>query len=174
MLDQAQDNLRQQIESRQAVITHGELPEVMGDATLLIQALQNLISNSIRYCEERTPEIRIVATAAGGLCHLSLSDNGPGIDPQHRELIFQPFKRLVGQGIEGTGLGLAICRRIAQMHGGAIWCEGRSGEGATFILEIPLARSAAAAPQRMPSTQAMRPHATGASRQTCRSAARRG
>lgn len=162
VLDQVRDNLHQQIESRQAVIAHGDLPEVMGDATLLIQALQNLISNSIRYCEDRTPEIRIVATAAGGLCKLSLSDNGPGIDPQHRELIFQPFKRLVGPGIEGTGLGLAICRRIAQLHGGAIWCEGGSGEGATFILEVPLAQSAGPAPERIPATHIVRPHPTGA------------
>ncbi|MGO8654459.1 ATP-binding protein, partial [Rhizobium ruizarguesonis] len=71
---------------------------------------------------------------------------GPGIDPEHRELIFQPFKRLVGRGIEGTGLGLAICRRIAQMHGGSIWCEAENGPGATFILEVPLAETRSTPP----------------------------
>ncbi|TCU18819.1 response regulator [Rhizobium sullae] len=158
VLDQVEDNLHRQIESGQAAIIRGDLPEVMGDATLLIQLLQNLVSNSIRYCENRTPEIRIAATANSGICRLSVSDNGPGIDPQHCELIFQPFKRLVGRGIEGTGLGLAICRRIAQLHGGAIWCEACGGEGATFILEVPLALAAAAAPMAMPAAQSVRPH----------------
>ncbi|APO66373.1 sensor histidine kinase/response regulator hybrid protein [Rhizobium gallicum] len=155
LLDQVEDNLHRQIESRHAVISRADLPEVMGDATLLIQLLQNLVSNSIRYCENRTPEIRIAATANSGVCRLSVCDNGPGIDPAHRELIFQPFKRLVGRGIEGTGLGLAICRRIAQLHGGAIWCEARDG-GAIFILEIPLAQAAVAAPATMPAAQSVR------------------
>lgn len=145
-LDQVEGNLRQQMESRQAIIIRDRLPEVMGDATLLVQLLQNLVSNAIRYCEESIPEIRITATSDGETCRLSISDNGPGIDPKHRELIFQPFKRLVGRGIEGTGLGLAICRRIAQLHDGAIWCEAKEGPGATFILDVPLAQAAIAAP----------------------------
>jgi CheY-like chemotaxis protein len=112
----------------------------MGDATLLIQLLQNLVSNAIRYCEDTVPEVRVSAIADRGICRLTVGDNGPGIDPNHRELIFQPFKRLVGRGIEGTGLGLAICRRIAQLHGGSIWCEAKTGRGATFLLEVPLAK----------------------------------
>ncbi len=157
VLDQVEDNLHQQMESRQATIVRGELPEVMGDGTLLIQVMQNLISNAIRYCEDQRPEVRVTAEAAdGGLCRLLVSDNGPGIDPEHRELIFQPFKRLVGRGIEGTGLGLAICRRIAQLHGGAIWCEAKAGRGATFVLELPLARSMPATAARGAEAQAAR------------------
>ncbi|RWX13093.1 response regulator [Rhizobium hidalgonense] len=141
VLDQVEDNLRQQTESRGAVIIRGALPEVMGDATLLTQLLQNLVSNAIRYCEQKIPEVTISGEAHGDMCRLTVRDNGPGIDPQHRELIFQPFKRLVGRGIEGTGLGLAICRRIAQLHGGSIWCEAETGPGATFILDVPLAET---------------------------------
>lgn len=150
VLDQVEDNLRQQVESRQAVIIRGTVPEVMGDGTLLIQLLQNLVSNAIRYCEDGIPEVRISASVAGDICRLVVSDNGPGIDPEHRELIFQPFKRLVGRGIEGTGLGLAICRRIAQLHAGSIWCEAKPGPGARFILEVPLARTATAQPATSP------------------------
>ncbi|MBY5829974.1 response regulator [Rhizobium ruizarguesonis] len=146
VLDQVEDNLRQQTESRGAVIIRGALPEVMGDATLLTQLLQNLVSNAIRYCEQKVPEISITGEAQGDICRLTVRDNGPGIDPEHRELIFQPFKRLVGRGIEGTGLGLAICRRIAQMHGGSIWCEAENGLGATFILEVPLAETRSTPP----------------------------
>ncbi len=146
VLDQVEHNLHQQIESRQAIIVRGKLPEVMGDATLLTQLLQNLISNAIRYCEDAVPEVRISAVEDNGTCRLTVGDNGPGIDPEHRELIFQPFKRLVGRGIEGTGLGLAICRRIAQLHGGSIWCEARAGRGATFLFEVPLSRTAGERP----------------------------
>jgi CheY-like chemotaxis protein len=90
--------------------------------------------------------VRISAIADRGVCRLTIDDNGPGIDPDHRELIFQPFKRLVGRGIEGTGLGLAICRRIAQLHGGSIWCEAKTGRGATFLLEVPLAETSGGQP----------------------------
>ncbi|OWV72107.1 hybrid sensor histidine kinase/response regulator [Rhizobium sp. R634] len=152
VLGQVEDNLRQQIESRGAVIIHGPLPEVMGDATLLVQLLQNLVSNAIRYCDQKIPEIRISGEPNGQVCRLTVHDNGPGIDPQHRELIFQPFKRLVGRGIEGTGLGLAICRRIAQLHGGSIWCEAGNGPGATFIVEVPLAVVKPQAPAVSPVT----------------------
>jgi len=157
VLGQVEDNLHQQMESRQATIVSGDLPEVMGDGTLLIQLMQNLISNAIRYCEDQRPQVRVSAAAAGGgLCRLLVSDNGPGIDPDHRELIFQPFKRLVGRGIEGTGLGLAICRRIAQLHGGAIWCEAKAGRGATFVLELPLANSMSAEAAAQTEPQAVR------------------
>ncbi len=90
----------------------------------------------------------------------------PGVDPEHREVIFQPFKRLVGRGVEGTGLGLAICRRIAQLHGGAIWCEGKEPVGSTFIVELPLARPAATASTTVPDGQGAKavPPAEGSSR----------
>ena len=111
----------------------------MGDGTLLVQMLQNIISNAIKYCETEEPRVRISAQGEDALCRIAIADNGPGIARDHRELIFQPFKRLVGRGIEGTGLGLAICRRIAQLHAGAIWCEDAEGGGTTFIVELPLA-----------------------------------
>ena len=139
IVDQVERNLREQISSRGAEIERGPLPEVMGDGTLLVQMLQNIISNAIKYCEAEVPRVRVSAEDEDAICRISISDNGPGIARDHRELIFQPFKRLVGRGIEGTGLGLAICRRIAQLHAGAIWCEDADGGGTTFIMELPLA-----------------------------------
>lgn len=143
VLEQVERNLREQIDSRRATVLRAALPEVMGDATLLVQLLQNLVSNAIRYCDADSPEVRISAENDGSLCRIVVRDNGPGIDPEYRELVFQPFKRLVGRSVEGTGLGLAICRRIAQLHGGAIWCEEGRSRGATFIVELPLARPTA-------------------------------
>jgi signal transduction histidine kinase len=144
VIEQVERNLREQIDSRRATMTLGALPDAMGDGTLLVQLLQNVVSNAIKYCDVEIPQVRISAASNGSLCRIAISDNGPGIAPDHRDLIFQPFKRLVGRGIEGTGLGLAICRRIAQLHGGAIWCEGGEDGGTTFIVELPLALPAAA------------------------------
>ncbi len=144
-IERVESNLREQIASSRASISCSNLPEVMGDQTLLVQLLQNLVSNAIRYGSDN-PEVRVTAETDGPICRLAVQDNGPGIAPEHREVIFQPFKRLVGRGIEGTGLGLAICRRIVQLHGGAIWCEGKEDSGSTFIVELPLARPAATAP----------------------------
>ncbi|MBW9112073.1 response regulator [Rhizobium cauense] len=141
-MERVVSNLREQIATSGASISSTGLPEVMGDQTLLVQLLQNLVSNAIRYSTDR-PEVRISATSDGSLCRLVVEDNGPGIDPEHREVIFQPFKRLVGRGIEGTGLGLAICRRIAQLHGGSIRCEGNEPRGSTFVVELPLTPPAA-------------------------------
>lgn len=151
-IERVESNLREQIANSRASISYGDLPEVMGDATLLVQLLQNLVSNAIRYCADR-PEVRVSAESDGAICRLALQDNGPGVDPEHREVIFQPFKRLVGRGVEGTGLGLAICRRIAQLHGGAIWCEGKEPVGSTFIVELPLALPAATASTTVPDGQ---------------------
>nr|WP_210296592.1 response regulator [Rhizobium sp. BK399] len=149
VIERVESNLREQIASSGASLSYGDLPEVMGDTTLLVQLLQNVVSNAIRYCVDR-PEIHVSAASDGEICRLAVQDNGPGIDAEHREVIFQPFKRLVGRGIEGTGLGLAICRRIAQLHGGAIWCESRQATGSTFVVELPLARPAASASANVP------------------------
>ncbi|CDM56436.1 MULTISPECIES: response regulator [Rhizobium] len=165
-IERVESNLREQIASSRASISYGDLPDVMGDATLLVQLLQNLVSNAIRYCADR-PEVLVSAESDGAICRLALQDNGPGVDPEHREVIFQPFKRLVGRGVEGTGLGLAICRRIVQLHGGAIWCEGKEPVGSTFIVELPLARPAATASTTAPDGQgakAVSPPPEGSSR----------
>ncbi|MDM9619037.1 hybrid sensor histidine kinase/response regulator [Rhizobium sp. AC44/96] len=145
VLAQAESNLRELISSRQARIVRSPLPEVMGDATLLVQLMQNLILNAVHHCDAAVPEVRISAERDGGICRLVVEDNGPGIAPEHRDLIFQPFKRLVDRSVDGTGLGLAISKRIVQLHDGAIWCEDGEDGGARFVIELPLAPTAAIA-----------------------------
>ena len=63
-----------------------------------------------------------------------VGDRGPGVAPEHAERIFDLFQRAVGRDIEGTGAGLAIVRRIAERHGGQVWCQPREGGGTEFWL----------------------------------------
>jgi signal transduction histidine kinase len=84
-----------------------------------------------------TPEIHISATEGGEEWTFGVSDNGPGIDPRYRELVFGVFKRLHGREFPGTGMGLAIVKKIIERRGGRVWVESAPGAGSTFRFTIP-------------------------------------
>lgn len=134
---QVRANLLTQIEGSGATIFERNLSMLRGDAPLLTQLLQNLVSNALRYAADRAPEIDIWMVPAGSALELRVADNGPGVPEAFRAEIFQPFKRLVGREVDGCGLGLAICRRIAELHGATIRCEGAPSGGALFIVAFP-------------------------------------
>jgi signal transduction histidine kinase len=66
-----------------------------------------------------------------------VTDNGPGIEPQYRDRVFEPFKRLHGRQYPGCGLGLAFCRKAIESHGGRIWVEAGPSGGAAFRFTLP-------------------------------------
>ncbi|MDQ8187958.1 ATP-binding protein [Pelagicoccus sp. SDUM812002] len=141
---QAVSNLSALVHERNATVHIGQLHEVQADEGLLIHVLQNLIANAIKYHGERAPVIRISAVESAECTEISVEDNGRGIDPKYFERIFEPFKRLVGQGqSEGVGLGLAICQRVVSSHGGRIWVESELEAGSTFKFTLPRMDSAA-------------------------------
>ena len=134
---QVKANLLRQIEASGATISERNLSTLPGDRSLLVQLLQNLVSNSIRYGVETAPLIEVSMAQAGEGSELRIADNGPGVPAAFRDEIFKPFKRLVGREVEGSGLGLAICRRIAELHGATIRCGEAPGGGALFVLTVP-------------------------------------
>jgi signal transduction histidine kinase len=134
---QVKANLLTQIESSRATLREQNLSALFGDGQLLVQLLQNLVSNAIRYCKESAPVIEVSMAEADDGTELRVADNGPGIPEPYRDEIFKPFKRLVGREVEGTGLGLAICRRIAELHRATIRCDEAPGGGALFVLTMP-------------------------------------
>lgn len=133
---QVRASLMSQIDAGRATIEERDLSTINGDGSLLVQLVQNLVSNAIRYCTDAPPLIAVSMVRGGDATELRIADNGPGVPEEFREEIFKPFKRLVGREIAGSGLGLAICRRIAELHGASIRCDRGPGGGAVFVLSF--------------------------------------
>jgi light-regulated signal transduction histidine kinase (bacteriophytochrome) len=116
----------------------GELPVVMGDRSQLVQLMQNLIGNGLKYHGDKAPNVHVSAKRDGNEWTFSVRDNGIGIDPKYHERIFEIFKRLHDQTeYPGTGIGLAVCRRVVTRHGGRIWLESEAGHGSIFHFTLP-------------------------------------
>jgi len=134
-------DLKVAIEESGAVVTHGTLPEVMGDAAQLRQVFQNLITNAIKFRGQEPPRIHVSCERSGDEWLFSVRDNAIGIDPQYADRIFVIFRRLHSKAeYPGTGIGLAICRRVVERHGGHIWVESEPGTGSTFFFTLPAER----------------------------------
>ena len=136
----ATDNLAQLIMERGASVSSDALPDVEAHAAHIMQVLQNLIANALRHGPPGV-FIHVSAQDEGDRTRITVTDNGPGLEASDLERIFVPFKRL-NLNEEGAGLGLATCRKIMALHGGAIWCESRPGEGASFHFALPKPESA--------------------------------
>ncbi|MDP2997191.1 MAG: ATP-binding protein [Bryobacterales bacterium] len=111
----------------------GEPVLLHGDRPRLVDVLQNLVDNAVKFLgEQPAPVVEIGAEPAGGEMVIYVRDNGIGIDPRHQHKLFGLFEKL-NSGAEGTGIGLALARRIVEVHGGRIWVESAGlGQGATF------------------------------------------
>jgi signal transduction histidine kinase len=122
-------------------VTADNVPPVSGEAVRLAQLLDNLVSNAIKF----TPaggRVGVVLSSHDGLVRFQVSDTGIGITEQERERLFERFFRSQGaleRQIQGTGLGLYISKAIVEAHGGRIGVDSDSGEGTTFVVELPVA-----------------------------------
>jgi light-regulated signal transduction histidine kinase (bacteriophytochrome) len=154
VLSQVQANLAGPIHDAQATLVVAEpLPLVQGNPTLLVQLLQNLVGNAIKFRRAEPPIIRITAQREDGRWRLAVADNGIGIHSEHFDKLFQVFHRLHRQEqYPGTGIGLALCKKIVEHHGGRIWLESEPDRGTTFYFTLPAAdeQHAAAATKQIP------------------------
>jgi two-component system, OmpR family, sensor histidine kinase TctE len=113
---------------------NGNQALVMGNPTLIMEMVRNLIDNAINYSPSSTERpgvitARVLADAYGGVVVLQVEDNGPGITPVERELVLQPFYRTLGQEADGSGLGLAIVAEIAKQHRASLSMEDTAPRG---------------------------------------------
>lgn len=142
-IQKLRQTLRADLMARGASLTAcGEMPVVHTDQGQMLQLLQNLVGNAIKYNRSPSPRVQISAVATAEGQEIQVADNGVGIEAEYLEEIFEPFRRLQTTAeFEGSGLGLATCRRIANRMGGRLTCQSTFGEGSVFTLLLPWANA---------------------------------
>jgi len=140
------------IDEKQATVKINNLPTIKGIPTQLRQVFQNLIGNSLKFTKkEELPVIEVSCDLIesrdfdseksdnGKFCRITVKDNGIGFDEQYLNKIFMIFQSLSDRKVyEGTGIGLAIAKKIIEKHNGLITAKSSVGEGASFIMVLPL------------------------------------
>lgn len=127
-----------ELEARDRIELAAETALVSVDAVQIERVLANLLENALKFSPDSAPvHVRIAATSREAT--VRVVDHGPGLAGDELERVFEPFYRRGDDRRAGAGLGLAIARGFAQANGGRVWAESRPGQGATFVLSVPVA-----------------------------------
>jgi PAS domain S-box-containing protein len=115
------------------------LPDVYVDDDMIRRVLANLLDNAVKFsADNQQIMVEVTETAVDAKLTVSVSDQGNGIPEEHRQSIFDKFRRLHSKdGPKGMGLGLAFCRLAIEAHGGQIWVDDAPGGGARFTFTLP-------------------------------------
>jgi PAS domain S-box-containing protein len=149
VLEKVVDKMKNKIAELNAAVEIGDLPPIAADSELFSKLMTNLIDNAIKFCEQpKKPLVKIYTLPPSAIKEIPdevrdipftcivVSDNGVGFESSER--IFELFVQLQDQTKQrGAGLGLSVCKKIMNMHRGAITAEGKPGEGATFNCFFP-------------------------------------
>ena len=147
------NDLELKIQEKQATITFENLPILNAQPSQMYQLFQNLLTNALKFTKPEVPAVVTIKSRKatplevkenstlfpfGNYYHITVSDNGIGLENDYAERIFALFQRLHGRSeYEGTGLGLAICRKIVETHQGQIKASGTLGVGTKFTIYLP-------------------------------------
>lgn len=121
-----------------------ELPPIEADEERLLEVLENLMSNAIKFSGPGAT-ITVGAGAGQGEVVVTVKDTGAGIPPEQLPHLFDRFWQARKKDRRGVGLGLTICKAIVEAHAGRIWAESRVGDGTTMSFTIPAASAPAPA-----------------------------
>lgn len=126
------------------VVIREPLPEVLGDRPRIVEVLQNLLDNALKFMgDQPRPCVEVGVRSEGSQSFFYVRDNGVGVDPKYQQKVFGLFEKLDVKS-EGTGVGLALVKRIVEVHGGRIWIEAPAGrKGSTFCFTLAPAPVAA-------------------------------
>jgi signal transduction histidine kinase len=133
------DAMDNQIRACGATVTAENLPRVSVTLERLMQLLENLIGNSLKFQGDAPPVVRVSARSEADGWTIEVEDNGMGIDSADCERVFQPFMRIHGRTRPGAGLGLPMCRKIVEAHGGSIRMSPRAEGGSVCTFWLPAA-----------------------------------
>ena len=133
-------NLEAAVKEKNARVVYTGLPVVSGDELQIVQLLQNLIGNGLKFAAPGVaPVVEVTSSVTGTMAEVCVRDNGIGISPKYFDKIFAIFQRLHSKNeYPGTGIGLSICKKIAERHGGTIWVESEEGKGARFYFTLAM------------------------------------
>ncbi|MFL6722212.1 MAG: ATP-binding protein [Sphingomonas sp.] len=146
LIEQAAESVGRIAEERGSQIVRviaDRLPPIAADGSQILQLLDNLIANALRYGEPGTP-VTVSAQPEGSMVHLSVADQGEGIAPEHISRVTERFYRVDtsrSRSLGGTGLGLAIVKHIVERHRGRLSIDSALGEGTTIHVLVPIAVS---------------------------------
>lgn len=152
LVDEVMSDLELVITEKHAIIEVDDLPKIDAITGQIRQVFQNIISNALKFSKkDERPRIKITGELVdrcaidakkktnGDFVRITIKDNGIGFDEQFSEKIFTIFQRLhTKEQYEGTGIGLAITRKIIEKHKGVITASGKEGDGAKFVIVLPL------------------------------------
>lgn len=138
VVNEAIQNLKMAVENSRAQITiESDVEEIEGDRVQLVQLIQNLLSNALKFTKDEYPKVVVRCREEGDHVKFSVTDNGIGIAEGDMEKVFEIFRRLhTKKEYPGTGIGLAICKKIVDRHHGRIWPESEPGKGTTFYFTL--------------------------------------
>jgi len=123
-------------------LTPARLPAVHGNETLMIQVLENLVLNGLKYNQSPAPRVELTIVQGASSVAMVVRDNGIGIEPDYLKEIFKPLVRLhTSAQYAGSGLGLTLARKAVMAQAGDIWCDSAPGEGSAFHVTLPAATS---------------------------------
>jgi PAS domain S-box-containing protein len=130
--------LKDKTDELQATIEVDRLPVLPAThKTQMLQLMQNLVSNALKYHSDEKPVIKITVSREANSWVFAVKDNGIGIDPRFRDKVFTIFQRLHNKSeYSGTGIGLSVCKKIVEQHGGRIWLESQPGKGSIFYFSL--------------------------------------
>lgn len=120
------------------------LPELYADSDRITQVVLNLLANAAKYCDKESGKVWIDIARNGSVLQVKIADNGPGVIPELREIIFEKFFQAKNQTMrkpKGSGLGLAISKKIIQLHEGKIGVSTNEPEGSVFTFSIPFTQN---------------------------------
>ncbi len=139
MVYETVDHLQAAQQSHQIIVTGQATERYNGDESHIVQVVNNLISNAIKYSPDASL-VEVHLSRVSNYIKLAVKDYGMGISPEYHKRIFERFYRVgeIQQRFPGMGIGLYICDQIIKNHGGTLWVESELGKGSTFSFTLPM------------------------------------